>query len=524
MDDCCGVCCICMSCVAPISTAFRYVTFQTMSRERIRLSTSSFPVQTQIPTPRPAPARRLAPSAGLRHRCAHFHSIALPFSLPILAAMLAFVTYTETSKQFDRAVLFASFTLFQLLRQPTMFVPRTLSAIADARDALVRLSLVFCAPLHEGAPFVVDPDIALAFSLPVLAATFAFVTYTETSKQFDGAVLFASFSLFQARFSLASSRTLVTPSSYLYRSFRFCYSPSAPLPLADLHPPLLLLRQPIMFLPHILSTITDVRNALARLSLIFCTPLREGTPFVVDIEQEAAVWSKGVGCVYEEKEKEGGEKEKQNEEQHAHEADEHSRCTTSVSIPRSTLAAVVGRGGSGKSSLLQGLWAFGGSMVYFLQSAWIQNATLRDNVLFGQPFEEERYCGEKGINLSGGQKQRVNIARALYYGTDVVIFDDPLSAVDADVGKALFRSAIQGLVAQGKTVLLVTHALHFLAQCDYIYTLDGGRIAEARTYPELIACGGEFARLDREFGGPKVEDAGRERMGTETKCRCRWCR
>jgi ABC-type multidrug transport system ATPase subunit len=65
-------------------------------------------------------------------------------------------------------------------------------------------------------------------------------------------------------------------------------------------------------------------------------------------------------------------------------------------------------------------------------------------------------------------------------------------------------------VAQDKTILLVAHALHFLAQCDYIYTLDGGHIAEAGTYPELIARGGEFARLDREFGGPKAEDAGGE--------------
>jgi ATP-binding cassette subfamily C (CFTR/MRP) protein 1 len=104
----------------------------------------------------------------------------------------------------------------------------------------------------------------------------------------------------------------------------------------------------------------------------------------------------------------------------------------------------------------------------------------------------------------------VNIARALYYGADVVIFDDPLSAVDAHVGKAIFHSAIQGLIAQGKTVLLVTHALHFLSQCDYIYTLDGGRIAEAGTYAELIAKGGEFARLDREFGGAQGQAAGEE--------------
>ena len=100
----------------------------------------------------------------------------------------------------------------------------------------------------------------------------------------------------------------------------------------------------------------------------------------------------------------------------------------------------------------------------------------------------------QGISLSGGQKQRINICRAIYADTDIVIFDDPLSAgaslslihpilsacahrpriiVDAHVGKALFNDAIIGALRNsGKTVILVTHALHFLPQCDYIYTLD----------------------------------------------------
>ncbi|KAJ7708108.1 P-loop containing nucleoside triphosphate hydrolase protein [Mycena rosella] len=376
-------------------------------------------------------------------------------------------------------------------------------------------------------------NIAMAFSLPVLAATLAFVTYTETSKQFDVAIVFASFSLFQ------------------------------------------LLRQPMMFLPRALSAIADARNALARLTAVFHAETREGDAFVIDaalgarglaVEVEGAEWVWEEGAPADEgKEKDGKggkkgkenaretekNKEKEDENDNENEKEEEKAEPFAVrditlAIPRGTLAAVVGRVGSGKSSLLQGLigemrlargrWAFGGRVAYCPQSAWIQNATLRDNVLFGLPFEEEKYwrvmedacllpdlqlladgdlteVGEKGINLSGGQKQRVNIARALYYGADVVIFDDPLSAVDANVGKALFHSAIQGLVARGKTVLLVTHALHFLAQCDYIYTLDRGRIAEAGTYAELIAKGGEFARLDREFGGAEAEEAAEEGAG-----------
>jgi ATP-binding cassette, subfamily C (CFTR/MRP), member 1 len=81
-----------------------------------------------------------------------------------------------------------------------------------------------------------------------------------------------------------------------------------------------------------------------------------------------------------------------------------------------------------------------------------------------------------------------------------------LFIVDAHVGKALFADAIIGALRdRGKAVVLVTHALHFLSQCDYIYTLSNGRITESGTYAELIVAGGEFARLDREFGGAAAQ-------------------
>jgi ATP-binding cassette subfamily C (CFTR/MRP) protein 1 len=74
--------------------------------------------------------------------------------------------------------------------------------------------------------------------------------------------------------------------------------------------------------------------------------------------------------------------------------------------------------------------------------------------------------------------------------------------VDAHVGKSLFHDAIIGaLRKQGKTVIFVTHALHFLSYCDYIYTLRDGRLTEQGTFQELIAANGEFARLDKEYGG-----------------------
>ena len=107
-----------------------------------------------------------------------------------------------------------------------------------------------------------------------------------------------------------------------------------------------------------------------------------------------------------------------------------------------------------------------GTIAYIAQQAWIQNLSLRDNVLFGQDLFMEKYqnviegcsltsdleilvkgdeteIGENGINLSGGQKQRVNLARAVYSDADIYLLDDPLSAVDAHVGKHIFENIIR---------------------------------------------------------------------------------
>jgi ABC-type multidrug transport system ATPase subunit len=120
------------------------------------------------------------------------------------------------------------------------------------------------------------------------------------------------------------------------------------------------------------------------------------------------------------------------------------------------------------------------------------------------PHGDATEVGERGITLSGGQRQRVNICRAIYCDSDIVIFDDPLSALDAHVGKAVFQNVMQGCLA-GRTRILVTHALHFLPSCDHILVMDNGRIAESGTYQDLVAANGEFARFARDFGSK--EDA-----------------
>uniref|UniRef100_A0A665WVS5 ATP-binding cassette, sub-family C (CFTR/MRP), member 3 n=1 Tax=Echeneis naucrates TaxID=173247 RepID=A0A665WVS5_ECHNA len=201
-------------------------------------------------------------------------------------------------------------------------------------------------------------------------------------------------------------------------------------------------------------------------------------------------------------------------------------------IPGSLLA-VVGHVGCGKSSLisallgetekLEGEVSIRGSVAYVPQQAWIQNATLRDNILFGKPYNEQKYrcvleacaltpdlevlpggdmteIGEKGINLSGGQRQRVSLARALYSDAEVYLLDDPLSAVDAHVSKHIFDNLIgpEGIL-KGKTRVLVTHGISFLPQVDNIMVMVEGRVSEMGSYQELLNQNGSFAEFLRNY-------------------------
>ncbi|XP_043408329.1 ATP-binding cassette sub-family C member 2 isoform X2 [Chelonia mydas] len=205
-----------------------------------------------------------------------------------------------------------------------------------------------------------------------------------------------------------------------------------------------------------------------------------------------------------------------------------------LDIKPGCLVAVVGAVGSGKSSLvsavlgemenLKGHINIQGSVAYVPQQAWIQNATLKDNILFGLELDEARYqrvveacallpdlkllpggdlteIGEKGINLSGGQKQRVSLARAVYSNADIYLLDDPLSAVDAHVGKHLFDQVLgpDGLL-QGKTRILVTHSISFLPKTDEIVVLVAGAVSEQGSYSTLLANGGAFAQLLSMYG------------------------
>ena len=127
--------------------------------------------------------------------------------------------------------------------------------------------------------------------------------------------------------------------------------------------------------------------------------------------------------------------------------------------------------------------------------------------------------GEKGISLSGGQKQRVSICRTIYCDAEIQIFDDPLSALDAHVGKAIFQDVLKENL-KGRTRILVTHALHFLGMVDYVYVLDEGVIKEQGTFEELMRNNGPFSKLVKEFGASQEnenEEEAEERKEDKSK-------
>ncbi|EGG24262.1 hypothetical protein DFA_06412 [Cavenderia fasciculata] len=196
------------------------------------------------------------------------------------------------------------------------------------------------------------------------------------------------------------------------------------------------------------------------------------------------------------------------------------------------LTMVVGSVGSGKSSLCQavlgemdlidGHLSTKGRIAYVPQQAWIINATLKDNILYGKEYDHELYeqvlevcalkrdlemfpegdlveIGERGINLSGGQKQRVSIARAVYSNADVYIMDDPLSAVDAHVGKHIFSKCINGYL-RPKTVVLVANQLNYLPFADHVLVLSGNTISERGTYSEIMVANGSFSSILENYG------------------------
>ncbi|XP_077153270.1 ATP-binding cassette sub-family C member 4 isoform X1 [Ranitomeya variabilis] len=199
----------------------------------------------------------------------------------------------------------------------------------------------------------------------------------------------------------------------------------------------------------------------------------------------------------------------------------------SCTVRPGELLAVIGPVGAGKSSLLsavlgelpkgKGFVDIRGRIAYVSQQPWVFSGTVRSNILFGKEYNQEKYervlrvcalkkdllqledgdmtmIGDRGVTLSGGQKARVNLARAVYQDADIYLLDDPLSAVDAEVGRHLFEKCICQALRK-KLCILVTHQLQYLSAAKQILIIKEGQMVGKGTFPELLQSGVDFASL-----------------------------
>ncbi|GIK00040.1 hypothetical protein Aspvir_004054 [Aspergillus viridinutans] len=225
-----------------------------------------------------------------------------------------------------------------------------------------------------------------------------------------------------------------------------------------------------------------------------------------------------------------------------------------LDFPPQELTIISGRSGAGKSLLLQALigeadivkgtaivprasaakppageenWIVDGLVAYVSQDPWIENATVRDAILFGLPFDAERYekvihacalshdlqsfpdgdrtdIGANGINLSGGQKWRLALARALYSRAGILVLDDIFSAVDSNVGRHLYDNALSGALAQGRTRVLATHHVRLcLGGAAYLVRLENGNVVQVGHPSSLVQDGTSEQRLDDGTSDPR---------------------
>ncbi|KAG0223167.1 hypothetical protein BGW42_006079 [Actinomortierella wolfii] len=442
---------------------------------------------------------------------------AVNLTIPVIASTLTFVVYNLAGNELDAATVFSSLALFNIMRMPLMIFPQVVSSMVDAIVSLGRIEDFLLADELEELP-PVNPD--AEFAISVKNGNFEWdgklkaLTMEDLKKQERMERNRHADKKAQRKEQKAQER------AHKKRVRKYAKVHQISIDEAERR-----IKQEDKENEE--SQASDMTSVHEKLSAQLAD--KDPSPDTVSMIETASSRSK----------ESENDKDTTDSSAVSDEKASFRLKNINITVPRGKLVAVVGAVGSGKSSLLNALVGemrkasgsieFGGSVGYSPQSAWIQNATVKDNILFGLPYDEAKYnrvikqcalqrdiqilpqgdqteIGERGVNLSGGQKQRVNIARAVYFDADIVLLDDPLSAVDAHVGKYLFKNCIKGAL-DGKTRILVTHQLHVLPEVDYVICMKNGEVVEQGTFQQLMEDQGEFADLMKAHGGMEEEEA-----------------
>jgi len=200
--------------------------------------------------------------------------------------------------------------------------------------------------------------------------------------------------------------------------------------------------------------------------------------------------------------------------------DAQKPCLSNINLKmkEGSLTTVIGKISSGKTTLLlsmlkeipvtSGKLETTGKIAYVEQEPIIFSGTVQENILFGKEYDDALYqkvitvcnlvedldtfangdltlIGERGVNLSGGQKARLSLARAIYSESDIYLLDDPFSAVDSKVARDMFENGLKGDLLRNKTLVLVTHHLHFAKESDYVVVMNDGKIQAQGSFEQI---------------------------------------
>jgi ATP-binding cassette subfamily C (CFTR/MRP) protein 1 len=369
--------------------------------------------------------------------------LAVGMSMPVFASMISFITYSQVNSNLDPAPIFSSLALFNSMRIPLNFLPLVIGQVIDANASVKRIQEFLLAEEAEES-----------------------ATWDYNAK--DAVVIKNADFTWERHPTQDAEDTVAGPGGPQGKKAVKAAAKKAKQDEKDKR-----------------ASVQSAQDASGVATPSDATAVEEELPFAMN----------GVNLTF----------------------------------GRNELVAIIGSVGSGKSSLLAALAGdmrrtsgeviMGASRAFCPQYAWIQNATVRDNIVFGKDFDQKWYdevvdacalradlemlpagdrteIGERGITVSGGQKQRMNIARAIYFNADIILMDDPLSAVDAHVGRHIMDNAICGLL-KNKCRILATHQLHVLNRCDRIIWVEEGRVQAVDTFDALMSGNEDFQQLMR---------------------------